>query len=118
KPRDQLPAPRRQQTSQANPEKAREQDEIREVRQQPHVGRHPPDDRGLEKQHQKRRDEEEHRDRLLLESRAMTKPDTRLVARSAAPLCVACLIVTAAAWQSPAASPPALSPAGQQAIAA
>src|SRR5262249_22183496 len=69
------------------------------------------------KENQKRRDEEKHRGRLLLESRAMTNPTRRLVSRAIVVTGVAAMMVVAA-HHPRAAGTPSLSPAGGEAIAA
>jgi hypothetical protein len=52
-PREELPARPGQQTADADPQKAREQDEVGEVRQQPDVCRQPSNERDLEKEDEK-----------------------------------------------------------------
>ena len=49
---------RRQQAADADAEKARQQDEVGEVRQQPDVGRHPADQRDFEEENEKRGEED------------------------------------------------------------
>src|SRR5262249_15387052 len=117
KPSDEIPAARRQQAPNPDAEEACEQDEVREIREQTHVRRHPPDDGGLEKEDEKRGDEEQHRGRLLLESRPMTNPTRRLVSRAIVVTGLAAMIVGAARHPH-AASAPSLSPAGEEAIGA
>ena len=60
KPHEQVAAPRGQQAAEADAEKAREEDEVGEIRQQPDVGRHPANQRGFEEEDEKGRDEEGH----------------------------------------------------------
>ncbi len=56
-PLEQPRARRRQETSETDAEKAGEEDEVREIRQQPDVGRHPSYQRNFEEENQKRREE-------------------------------------------------------------
>ena len=56
-PAEQPGARRGEQAADADAEKAGEQDEVREVREQADVGRHPPDQRNFEKENEKGRDE-------------------------------------------------------------
>ena len=57
-PAQEVGADRREQAADADPEEARQQDEVREVRQQADVGRHPPDQRDLEEQDEEGNQEE------------------------------------------------------------
>src|SRR3954470_16844754 len=116
KPCDELAAARGEQTADADAEKTREQDEIREVREEPHVGGHPADDSRLEEQDQKRNDEQEHGDRLLLESPRMTKLKAHVATRATAVVIVACAV--AAANAVPRAAATSLTQAAEQAIGA
>ena len=56
--RRRLARKRREQAADADPEEARQQDEVREVREQADVGRHPPDQRDLEEQDEEGNQEE------------------------------------------------------------
>ena len=58
KPRQQSRADGRQQAADTDAEEARQQDEVREVGEQPDVGRHPADESHLQEQHQERDEKE------------------------------------------------------------
>ena len=60
-PGEQIAPAAGEQAADADAEKAREQDEVRKVRQQPDVRRHPPNQRGFEEEDEKRRNEQGHR---------------------------------------------------------
>ena len=57
-PREQPHSRRRQQAADADAEEAGEQDEVREVGQQPDVGRHPANERDFEEEDEERGEED------------------------------------------------------------
>ena len=60
KPRDERSAPVGEQAAEPAAEEGRQQDEVGEVRQEPDVRRHPPNERDLEEEDQERRQEQRH----------------------------------------------------------
>src|SRR5262249_25410136 len=65
---------RREQAADADPKERGQEDEVREVRQQPDVGRHPPDQNDFDEQNEERREEDPKRAHQLTGVRSSSMP--------------------------------------------